>query len=64
MRTDTGVALSFVWISRTLFVANMQVVDAAILEPGANVEVIYRQPFFGQPFVTKVILPSASDRVP
>ncbi len=64
VRTDTGIPLSFVWISRTVFVANMQVVDAGILEPGAKVEVIYHQPFFGRPFVTKVTLLSASARAP
>ncbi|MCX6952560.1 MAG: hypothetical protein NTV51_10410 [Verrucomicrobia bacterium] len=61
VHTDTGAPLSFVWISRTIFVANVQVVDAGILEPGAKVEVIYHQPFFGRPFVTKVTLLSASD---
>jgi len=61
LRTDTGAPLSFVWISRTIFVVNVQVVDAAILEPGAKVEVIYHQPFFGRPFVTKVTLLSVSD---
>ena len=61
VRTDTGALLRFVWISRTIFVANMQVADAAILELGAKVEVIYHQPFFGQPYVTKVTLLSASD---
>ena len=64
LRTDTGAPLRFVWISRTIFVANVQIVDAAILEPGAKVEVIYHQPFFGRPFVTKVTLLSASDRAP
>ena len=62
LRTDPGAPFSFVWISRTIFVANVQIVDAAILEPAAKVEVIYHQPFFGRPFVTKVTLLSASDR--
>ncbi len=64
VRIDTGASLSFVWIRRTIFVANMQVVDAGILEPGAKVELIYHQPFFGRPFVTKVTLLSASARAP
>lgn len=62
--TDTGTLLSFVWIRRTIFVANVQVVDAAILDPGAKVEVTYHQPFFGRPFVTKVTLLSASACAP
>jgi hypothetical protein len=61
VRSDTGTPLSFVWISRTIFVANAEVVNAAILEPGAKVEVIYHQPVFGRPFVTRVTLLSASD---
>lgn len=64
LRTDNGEPLGFVWISRTIFLANAQVVNAAILEPGAKVEVIYRQPFLGRPFVTKVTFLSASDRTP
>ena len=61
LRTDTGVPLSFVWIGRTIFVVNRQLADAAILKKGAMVEVVYHQPFFGRPFVTKVTLLSASD---
>jgi hypothetical protein len=56
LRTDTGRPLSFVWNNRTKFVANMQFVSAAILQPGVKVEVIYHRPFFGRPFVTKVTL--------
>lgn len=63
-RTDTGATLSFVWSNRTIFVANRQVVDAAILKQGARVEVIYHRPFFGRPFVTKITLLSASANVP
>ena len=50
LRTDTGLPLSFVWNNRTTFVANMQVVDAAILKSGARVEVILHQPFFWPAF--------------
>lgn len=64
LRTDTGVRLSFVWNNQTTFVANTQLVNAAILKRGAKVEVIYHQPFFGRPFVTRVTLLSASDRFP
>ncbi len=62
VRIDTGTPLSFIWISRTVFIAKTQVVDAAILDPAAKVEVICHQPFFGRPFVTKVTLLSAPDR--
>ena len=63
LRTDTGEPISFVWINGTTFVANMQMANAAILTHGAKVEVIYHQPFFGRPFVTKVTLLAATDRV-
>ena len=62
--TDTGVPLSFVWNNQTRFVANMQVVNAAILKRRAKIEGIYQKPLFGRPFVTKVTLLSASGRVP
>ena len=64
LRTDAGVPLSFVWVNRTTFAANMELVNATIIEQRAKVEVIYHQPFFGRPFVTKVALLAASDRVP
>lgn len=64
LQTNTGVPLSFVWNNRTKFVANMQVVNAAILKRGAKVEVSYHQPLFGRPYVSKVTLLSASDPVP
>lgn len=64
LQTDTGVPLSFVWNNLATFVANMQVVDAAILKRGAKVEVIYHQPFFSRAYVSKVTLLAASVRVP
>lgn len=64
LQTNKGTPLRFFWNNRTTFVANMQFVDAAILMPGAKVEVIYHHPFFGKPFVTKVTLLSISDHVP
>lgn len=62
VRTDTSEPLSFVLIDRTIFVANGQLANAAILEPGAKVEVIYHRPVFGRPFVTRVTLLSAPAR--
>lgn len=62
LRTDTGRPLRFVWINRTLFVANAQVMTATILKPGAKVEVIYHQPLIGRSYVTKVTLLSALDQ--
>jgi len=62
-RSDTGTPLSFVWISRTIFVADRQLVNAALLEPGARIEVICHRPFFDRPFVTKVTVLAAAERV-
>ena len=64
MRTDTSEPLSFVWIDRTIFVANRQLVNAAVLEPGNKVAVIYHQPFFGRPYVTKVTVNSSTAERP
>ena len=64
MRTDIGTRLGFIWIGRTIFVRNGRLVNAAFIEPGATVKIIYHQPFFGRPFVTKVTLLSALDRAP
>ena len=63
LRTDARGPLIFVWIAPTAFVANRQWVNAAILKPGARVEVTYHHPLFGRPYVTRVTLLSASDRV-
>jgi len=52
--------LRFTWDRQTRFVANQHFVDAAILTSGARVEVVYYQPFFGNPYVTKVTLLSTS----
>ena len=62
--TDRVGTLSFVWNTRTEFVANMQLVNSTILKQGAKVEVRYHRPLFGRPFVSRVTLLSASNRVP
>ena len=54
--------LRFTWDKQTRFVANQHFVDAAILSPGARVEVIFHPHFFGNPYVTKVTLLSTSIR--
>lgn len=56
LRTDARGPLIFVWMDRTTFVANRQGVNAAILKPGAKVEVTYHHPLFGRPYVTRVTL--------
>jgi hypothetical protein len=48
--------LRFTWDKQTKFVAGLQFVDAAMLRPGASVEIICYYPFFGDPYATKVTL--------
>ena len=64
LRTDRIGALSFVWNTRTTFVANMQLANSTILKQGARVKVSYHRPLFGRPFVSRVMLLSVSNRVP
>jgi hypothetical protein len=52
--------LRFTWDQQTKVIADLQFVDAAMLRPGASVEIIYYHPFFGDPYVTKVTLLSVS----
>lgn len=61
VRDDKGTLITFVWVRRTTFVANDRFTGAAILRKGARVEVRYRVPVFGKPFVTRVkLLPATS----
>ena len=52
--------MTLTWNSRTRFIEGAQFVDAAILREGAPVRVIYHSPFFGERFVTKVVLGGAA----
>jgi hypothetical protein len=52
--------LRFTWDKQTEFVAGVQFVDAAMLRPGASVEIICYHPFFGDTYATKVTLLSGS----
>jgi hypothetical protein len=52
--------LKFTWDKNTRFLANQHFVDATILSSGARVEVVFHPHFFGNPYVTKVILLSTS----
>jgi Cu/Ag efflux protein CusF len=56
LREDKGTVITFVWVSRTTFVADAKMADANILKKGARVEVSHHVPFFGKPFVTRVTL--------
>ena len=52
--------LRFTWDRQTKFITCLQVADAAMLRPGALVEIICYRPFFGDTNVTKVTLLSGS----
>ena len=52
--------LRFTWDRQTKFITCLQVADAAMLRPGALVEIICNHPFFGDTYVTKVTLLSGS----
>lgn len=53
---DNGTLIKFTWSSRTAFFANGQAADAAIVKKGARVDVIYHMPFFGKPWVAKIVV--------
>jgi hypothetical protein len=55
-RADNDAVIAFRWNKHTLFVANGKIADPAIVRTGANVNVIYHEPFFGKPFVSRVKL--------
>ncbi len=48
------------WNSLTRFIEGAQFVDASKLRKGTPVSVSYHSPFFGNPFVTKVVLDGAT----
>ena len=59
-RHGEAVPLTLVWNSRTRFVKGTRFVTAAELTKGTPVTVWYHSPFFGKPFVTKVVLGGAA----
>ena len=53
--TNDKSSVSFIWNKNTDFVAGTEFVPASRLSRGVPVEIILHQPFFGEPFVTKVV---------
>lgn len=53
---NKGSAISFVWNKRTTFSTDTRPADASILKTGRRVKTIYHSPFFGKPYVSRVIL--------
>ena len=51
---ETGQSIIFTWNRRTRFLANGEVAGSGILKPETMIQVIYHQPFFGRPFVSRV----------
>ena len=44
-----------IWHSDTIFLRDWKVVSATELKEGTHARVYYHSPFFGKPFITKVI---------
>ena len=61
-RSKDAPTMMLSWNSRTRFIEGAQFVDAAKLREGASVSVIYHSPFFGERFVTKIVLGGAAAR--
>ena len=59
-RSKDAPPMTVTWNSRTRFIAGGEFVAAAKLREGAPVRVIYHSPFFGERFVTKVVLGAAA----
>ena len=59
-QTNEARPMMLAWNSRTRFTAGAEFVAAAKLREGAPVRVIYHSPFFGERFVTKVVLGAAA----
>lgn len=57
---DNSKPITFLWNKHTEFVAGSGFVEASSMTKGSRVEIILHRPFFGEPFVTKVILLSRS----
>ena len=55
---------TYVWNKRTRFVREISFVEASALSKGARADVTVHLPFFGEPFVSRVILvaPAARSR--
>lgn len=49
-------AKTFVWNKRTRFVREISFVEASALRSGTRADVTVHSPFFGEPFVSRVIL--------
>lgn len=45
----------YVWTKSTEFVENRRFVDASALKEGMSAKIYYHTPFFGKPYVSKVV---------
>ena len=54
-RTKEGKPLEVIWTNQTKFIGNWKFDSSSSLKEGSHVCVYYRSPFFGKPFVTKVV---------
>lgn len=56
--------LTVVWKRDTKFIHDWQFTDSAALKEGLRACVYYRSPFFGKPFVTKVVWLNGTEQKP
>jgi hypothetical protein len=57
-------AKTFVWNKRTQFVREIGFVESSALRKGARADVTYHAPFFGEPFVSRILLLEPAPTVP
>ncbi len=56
--------LTVVWKRDTQFIHDWKFTDSAALKEGLRACVYYRSPFFGKPFVTKVVWVNGKEQTP
>ena len=57
-------ALTFVWDKQTRFIHNWKIDSADSLKEGRRLCVYYRSPFFGKPYLTKIVWQDATQATP
>lgn len=57
---NKGSTIFFVWNKRTTFSTETQPASASVIKSGQRVKIIYHSPFFGKPYVSRVMLPATA----
>ena len=56
LSVDDTKPITFIWNKHTDFIAGTSFVKASSMLNGSRVEITLHRPFFGEPFITKVVL--------